>query len=103
RIVTIGLGDSANDWPMLREVDYPVLVARPDGSHSELPPRLKNIYKTREPGPRGWAEAVEHLLSRLEGTNDDSDQIQGKNYGKKTEQKSGKKKKRIGKNKYKRR
>ncbi|MCR4397276.1 MAG: HAD-IIB family hydrolase, partial [Candidatus Saccharicenans sp.] len=43
RIVTIGLGDSANDWPMLREVNYPVLVARPDGSHSELPPRLKNI------------------------------------------------------------
>lgn len=64
RIITIGLGDSANDWPMLEAVDYPVLVARPDGSYSKLPAGLKNIYKTRKPGPQGWAEALEYLLAR---------------------------------------
>ncbi|MGB9835454.1 MAG: HAD-IIB family hydrolase [Candidatus Saccharicenans sp.] len=102
RIVTIGLGDSANDWPMLKEMDFPVLVARPDGSHWEFPPGLKNIYRTREPGPRGWAEAVEYLLSRLEGVNDGSNLVRRKNCGGKAGQKSGEKEK-IGKNKYKRR
>ncbi|MBC7349653.1 MAG: HAD-IIB family hydrolase [Candidatus Aminicenantes bacterium] len=63
RIITIGLGDSANDWPLLEAVDYPVLVARPDGSHAKLPPGVKNIYKTRKPGPRGWAEAIKYFLS----------------------------------------
>ena len=63
RIITIGLGDSANDWPLLKAVDYPVLVARPDGSHPKLPPGLKDIYKTRKPGPRGWAEAIKYFLS----------------------------------------
>lgn len=63
RIITIGLGDSANDWPMLEVVDYPVLVARPDGSYSKLPAGLKNIYKARKPGPQGWAEALEYLLA----------------------------------------
>ncbi|MGQ9801408.1 MAG: HAD-IIB family hydrolase [Candidatus Saccharicenans sp.] len=64
-ILTIGLGDSANDWPMLKAVDYPVLIARPDRSHSGLPPGLKNIYRTRKPGPQGWAEAMEYFLSRF--------------------------------------
>lgn len=66
RIITIGLGDSANDWPMLEAVDYPVLVARPDGLHSKLPPGLKNVYRTRKPGPQGWAEALEYFLARFE-------------------------------------
>mgnify|MGYP000395087993 CR=1 FL=1 len=66
RIITIGLGDSANDWPLLKAVDYPVLVARPDGSHPKLPPGLKNIFKTRQPGPEGWAEALEYFLSRFQ-------------------------------------
>jgi mannosyl-3-phosphoglycerate phosphatase len=63
KIVTIGLGDSANDWPLFKAVDYPVLVARPDGSHSKLPPGLKNTYKTKKPGPWGWVEALEYFLS----------------------------------------
>ncbi|MGB9765195.1 MAG: HAD-IIB family hydrolase [Candidatus Saccharicenans sp.] len=63
-VVSLGLGDSANDWPMLKAVNYPVLVARPDGSYLELTRRQKNIYQTREPGPRGWAEALEYFLSR---------------------------------------
>ena len=32
-IVTIGLGDSLNDFPMLAAVDRPVLVQKPDGSY----------------------------------------------------------------------
>ncbi len=63
-IVTVGLGDSDTDLPMLKVVDYPVLVAHPDGRHCQLPGRIKNIYRTEKPGPYGWAEALEHFLSR---------------------------------------
>lgn len=65
-IITVGLGDSDTDLPMLKVVDYPVLVARPDGSHSKLSCVIKNTYRTRRPGPQGWAEALEHFLSRYE-------------------------------------
>ncbi|MCR4409496.1 MAG: HAD-IIB family hydrolase [Candidatus Saccharicenans sp.] len=62
KIVTIGLGDSENDWPMLRAVDLPVLVARPDGRHLEILETGKQLFRTSRPGPEGWTEAVNFLL-----------------------------------------
>lgn len=62
KIVTIGLGDSENDWPMLRAVDLPVLVARPDGCHLEIPEKGRQLLRTSRPGPEGWAEAINFLL-----------------------------------------
>jgi mannosyl-3-phosphoglycerate phosphatase len=64
RVSTVGLGDGANDVPMLRTVDVPVLVRRPDGSHlevSDLPGLIIAPYS----GPEGWRDAVLALLRRL--------------------------------------
>lgn len=62
KIVTIALGDSENDWPMLRAVDLPVLVARPDGFNLKLPETGAKLLRTSRPGPEGWAEAVNFFL-----------------------------------------
>lgn len=58
------LGDALNDLPMLREVDYPFLVRRPDGSFDEevFSPEL-TITAGR--GPAGFNEAVFSLISTL--------------------------------------
>ena len=58
---TYGIGDSANDIPMLSEVDIPALVRRPDGSSCVdiVPEPLRSrIYVTRGAGPEGWVEFV---------------------------------------------
>jgi mannosyl-3-phosphoglycerate phosphatase family protein len=60
----IGLGDSPNDEPMLRAVDVPVLVRRPDGRHADafdLPGLVIAPYA----GPEGWREAVLGILGSL--------------------------------------
>jgi len=60
---TIGLGDSANDIPMLRAVDVPVLVRKPDGGRlkvGDLPGLMIASYS----GPEGWRETVLMLLRR---------------------------------------
>lgn len=61
-VITIGLGDSENDWPMLRVVDWPVLVARPDNRCLEIPEKVRQLLRTSRPGPEGWAEAINFLL-----------------------------------------
>lgn len=62
KIITVGLGDSENDWPMLRVVDLPVLVAGPDGFNLKLPETGAKFLRTSRPGPEGWAEAINFLL-----------------------------------------
>ena len=58
---TVGLGDSPNDEPMLRAVDVPVLVRRPDGGVIDLP-GLPGLVVAPYAGPEGWREAVLGLL-----------------------------------------
>jgi len=62
RIISLGLGDAANDWPLLKEVEVPVLVARPDGQPAERYKFSEKIYKTKKAGPAGWAEAINFWL-----------------------------------------
>jgi mannosyl-3-phosphoglycerate phosphatase len=57
----IGLGDSPSDEPMLREVDVPVLVRRPDGRHADAV-HLPGLIVAPCSGPEGWREAVLGLL-----------------------------------------
>ena len=60
-IVSIGLGDSLNDLPMLEAVDRPILVQKPDGSydpHIHLP----HLHRAVGSGPIGWNMAVLELL-----------------------------------------
>ncbi len=61
--VTVGLGDAANDLPLLRAVDIPVVVPRPDGSRLAWPEGRPRFAPG--PGSRGWGEAVLHLLAEV--------------------------------------
>jgi mannosyl-3-phosphoglycerate phosphatase len=60
---SVGLGDSLNDEPMLRAVDVPILVRKPDGGYDpgiDLP----GLIRAPGAGPDGWREAVLALLAR---------------------------------------
>lgn len=62
-VVTMGLGDGANDLDLLLAVDHPVVVARPDGTHTPgLVAALPHARFTAGAGPAGFAEAVMEWL-----------------------------------------
>ena len=60
-LMSIALGDSVNDLPMLRVVDQPVLIPRPDGSH-DPGIQLSNLIRAEGIGPVGWNRAVLALI-----------------------------------------
>lgn len=60
-LLTVGLGDSLNDLPMLAAVDRPILVQKPDGSY-DPGLRLPNLTHAPGIGPIGWNRAVLDLL-----------------------------------------
>jgi len=62
-IRTMALGDAPNDASMLRAVDWPVLLARPDGSHAAVD--APGLALQPLPGPRGWNRAVLAALEEL--------------------------------------
>jgi len=62
--IAIGVGDSENDLPMLREVDIPVLIPHPERGYLDI--SLPGLLKAREPGCRGWNEAVGRILDELQ-------------------------------------
>lgn len=61
KVVSMALGDSPNDFPMLEKADYPILV-RSKADFPELADRIPHLMVTREKGPKGWNEAVLHTL-----------------------------------------
>lgn len=64
---SIGLGNSANDWPMLAAVDRPMLVRNPDGRwDTTVMAQVPRVEKTSGVGPEGWREAVERILQEAE-------------------------------------
>jgi mannosyl-3-phosphoglycerate phosphatase len=60
-IVTVGIGDSSNDAPLLRVVDIPVLVKKLDGTWESID--IPNIQRIDGVGPAGWRRFVLELLS----------------------------------------
>ena len=61
KLVTVGFGDAENDFPMLRVVDIPVLIPKPDGSYADI--NLHGMKKAPYPGSRGWGAAMTKILS----------------------------------------
>jgi mannosyl-3-phosphoglycerate phosphatase len=64
-LLTVGLGDSPNDIPLLRAVDSPLLVARPGGRYDRE--TLRAVPPARRAGgvgPDGWNKAVLRRLKR---------------------------------------
>ena len=61
-IVTVGIGDSYNDLPMLDAVDRPILVRRPDGGY-DPDVALAGLVFADGIGPAGWNAAITALLN----------------------------------------
>lgn len=61
RLLTVGIGDSPNDLPMLAAVDRPFLVQRPNGFH-DVRVALPGLNLVPAPGPSGWNQVVLDLL-----------------------------------------
>jgi mannosyl-3-phosphoglycerate phosphatase len=69
-MLTIGLGDSTNDFPMLISVDIPVLIPNSDGSYADLD--LPGIIRAAFPGSKGWNNTILSLLATFSDKNDDN-------------------------------
>jgi len=63
-ITTIAIGDSPNDIPMLKEVDFPVVVMKPDGSYDQRI-NIPDIIKAKGIGPNGWNKEILSLNYKL--------------------------------------
>jgi mannosyl-3-phosphoglycerate phosphatase len=60
---TVGLGDAANDLPLLLAVERPIVMPRRDGRlDPELARALTGAEVAPEPGPAGWNAAVLTVL-----------------------------------------
>ncbi|MHC4359172.1 MAG: HAD-IIB family hydrolase [Planctomycetota bacterium] len=61
--VTVGIGDSLNDLPMLESVDIAVLVKGPEGKHEQRV-TVDGLIRTEAIGPRGWNDAVLKIIAQ---------------------------------------
>ncbi len=59
---TVGIGDSKNDIPMLKEVDIPILIMKPDGSYEDID--LPNLIRSKYSGSKGWNQVVLDVLTK---------------------------------------
>jgi mannosyl-3-phosphoglycerate phosphatase len=60
KFITVGLGDAENDLPMLKTVDIPVLIPKPDGSYENTD--MQGLRKSPYPGSKGWGAAIMAIL-----------------------------------------
>lgn len=67
RIVTIGLGDAENDIPLLKSVDYPVLVKNREGGYEPVE-GIPSLIRADGIGPEGWAKAVTGILDSIKAS-----------------------------------
>jgi len=63
-LLSIGLGDQPNDFPLLKQVDIPALIRRPEGTYAPgfTAPGLLHSDNV---GPAGWNEILLRLLPPL--------------------------------------
>lgn len=63
-VETLGLGDSANDEPLLSAVDRAFLVQKPGGVWQTLSDSAEVVH-VEAVGPLGWRQVIEQELARL--------------------------------------
>ena len=62
---SLGLGDSLNDLPLLKEVELPILISSPQSE--ELKNLIPNGMITQKSGPEGWNEIILRMISESAG------------------------------------
>ena len=62
-LISIGIGDSENDLPMLQNVDIPVLIPHPIRGYLDI--QLPGLVRAERPGCRGWNDVVGRLLDEI--------------------------------------
>lgn len=67
KAVFVGLGDRQNDIPLLKNVDYPVLIRGEDGSYEPVE-GVPNLIKADGAGPVGWAKALTGILDTIKAS-----------------------------------
>ncbi len=60
KLKTIALGDSANDFGMLKSADVGVLIQLHDGTYADID--CAKIIKSAHSGPKGWNESLLKVL-----------------------------------------
>jgi mannosyl-3-phosphoglycerate phosphatase len=65
KVLSIALGDSPNDFPMLELADFPVLI-RSQREFPKLKGKIPRLRLTREIGPKGWNKAILDILGNKE-------------------------------------
>ncbi|OYT34947.1 MAG: mannosyl-3-phosphoglycerate phosphatase [Candidatus Aenigmarchaeota archaeon ex4484_52] len=61
KIKTIGIGDSANDVPMLNQVDFPAIVQ--NKKKQWIDTDIPNIYKEKTQATKAWGKIIKKLLN----------------------------------------
>ncbi|CAG1064537.1 mannosyl-3-phosphoglycerate phosphatase [uncultured bacterium] len=67
KAIFIGLGDRGNDVPLLKNVDYPVLVRGEEGGYEPVE-GVPKLIKADGAGPVGWAKAVTGILDTIKAS-----------------------------------
>ncbi len=63
-LITVGIGDSLNDLPMLELMDYPIVVQKPDASY-DPDIQVSGLIQAPGIGPVGWNRGLLDLLARI--------------------------------------
>lgn len=66
-VITIAIGDSPNDIPMLEKVDLPIIVQKPDGSYDHRID-IPNLIRAEGIGPDGWNKAISKFAEDYSGS-----------------------------------
>jgi mannosyl-3-phosphoglycerate phosphatase len=69
--IFIGIGDSANDIPMLKATDLAILVQKYDGAWANADSDIPGIIKVEGIGPAGWENAIVNIVmdkAQLDGS-----------------------------------
>ena len=64
-IITVGIGDSKNDFEMLNEVDFPCIVKSPNNHLLKDSLNTKNITFSDHEAPSGWIECIEKVVTKI--------------------------------------
>ena len=67
-IITVGIGDSKNDFEMLNEVDFPCIVKSPNNHSLKDSLNSKNITFSDHEAPSGWIECIEKVVTKIKSS-----------------------------------